>query len=811
MNGMIILDTKCKEQQLMSPTKSAALSDPRGHRIAKFCLSVPPNFLFVSKTFWQVSSVVQCRKLFLNFWIKAGNSADFSMGPGRRMKKQGMPPKFEEFHTSQKRKVTDVAKTNGPAKKRIRSDNDEPPAVVRSILKGAGKKSSKTPAPLPTVSKKHKPVVAVVPSEDESIDEEEDEADALHEDDLPEDEVGLEGLGSDEESLSGVPLDELEEDELDNVESGGDSFFDSEEEQYSKAQFSEDEDDSDAEARLTAANIEGLSRKLDMQKAEEEAEAQAELEEAALQTNIVGDKTDVFGGIEQDEGLAPDMQVLRQRITDTLRILGDFEKLKDPEKSRADYTALLLNDICTYYGYTPYLAEKLFSLFTPMEAFAFFEANESPRPVVLRTNTLKTNRRTLAQALINRGVVLEPVGKWSKVGLQIFESAVPLGATPEYLAGHYILQAASSFLPVMALAPQENERVLDMAAAPGGKTTYISALMRNTGCVIANDPNRQRAKGLIGNIHRLGCKNVVVSNLDAKEFPKAMGGFDRVLLDAPCSGTGVIGKDPSVKTSKNERDFLALPHLQKQLLLAAIDSVNHHSKTGGYIVYSTCSVTVEENEGVVQYALRKRPNVKLVDTGFGTFGSEGFKKYMNKRFDDKMTLTRRYFPHRENVDGFFVCKFKKIGPTPASATAPNGAAPTYGSAADAETNGAVNGDDLLEEADKTPITDASGSIPGVSTGDDEFGGFDDAEDEHIIARSEKNWLKKRGLNPKAASHQKVKGKKDSKKEDAIVENGTKPEIESKKTEPMGNDLTNTSSPSGGEKKKKKSKKSSTKA
>src|SRR5271156_5701597 len=248
------------------------------------------------------------------------------------------------------------------------------------------------------------------------------------------------------------------------------------------------------------------------------------------------------------------------------------------------------------------------------------------------------------------------------------------------------------FSPRLALAPQPNERILDMAAAPGGKTTYISALMRNTGCVFANDANRQRAKGLIGNIHRLGCKNVIVSNLDAKSFPKAVGGFDRVLLDAPCSGTGVIGKDPSVKTSKTERDFLMLPHMQKQLLLAAIDSVDHASKTGGYVVYSTCSVTVEENEGVVQYALQKRPNVRIVDTGLGSFGSEGFKSYMGKKFDARMNLTRRYFPHRENVDGFFVCKLKKMGPTPAKVTAAGGSAPN-GKTTSEETLTNGNGDE----------------------------------------------------------------------------------------------------------------------
>lgn len=237
-----------------------------------------------------------------------------------------------------------------------------------------------------------------------------------------------------------------------------------------------------------------------------------------------------------------------------------------------------------------------------------------------------------------------------------------------------MLQAASSFLPVIALAPSPNERILDMASAPGGKTTYISALLQNTGVVFANDSNKTRTKSLTANIHRLGCKNVIVCSHDGRDFPKVMGGFDRVLLDAPCSGTGVISKDSSVKINKvrglrtvsiysivtrqqSERDFTLLAHLQKQLILCAIDSVDPTSATGGYIVYSTCSVTVEENEAVVDYALRKRPNVALVDTGL-EFGREGYTKYRGKIFNPQLNLTRRFYPHVHNMDGFFVAKLK---------------------------------------------------------------------------------------------------------------------------------------------------------
>ncbi|CAO3672110.1 unnamed protein product [Umbelopsis vinacea] len=477
-------------------------------------------------------------------------------------------------------------------------------------------------------------------------------------------------VGSDMDDMEEVDADEEDDNEADEDELDNDGvfpkvdndFLGSDEDEVEEDEEEEGDEDEDSEEDDDIGEFAGLderkSRKLEARQAHEAAMAEAELKESAMQTNI-GEDGREFDMLEDEEEDQADISQINHRIKETVNILGNFKELREASKSRQDYLDRLLKDITTYYGYSEFLAEKLFNLFSPAEAIEFFEANEVPRPVTIRTNTLRTRRRDLAQALINRGVNLEPIGKWTKVGLQVFDSQVPVGATPEYLAGHYMLQAASSFLPVMALAPQEHERVLDMASAPGGKTTHIAALLKNTGMVFANDFNKDRLKSLTANIHRLGVKNAVVCNYDGREFPKVIGGFDRVLLDAPCSGTGVISKDPGVKVNKTEKDFIDIPHLQKQLVLSAIDSVDANSKTGGYIVYSTCSVTVDENEAVVDYALRKRPNIKLVSTGI-EFGREGFTSYRGKTFHPSLDLTRRYYPHMHNMDGFYVAKFKKF-------------------------------------------------------------------------------------------------------------------------------------------------------
>jgi ribosomal RNA methyltransferase Nop2 len=353
-----------------------------------------------------------------------------------------------------------------------------------------------------------------------------------------------------------------------------------------------------------------------------------------------------------------DMTKLDTRIKSIIAVLHNFKNLKALGSHRSDYTEQLCRDLCEYYGYNEFLLFSFFKIFGVSEICDFLDANEVPRPLTIRVNTLKARRRDVAQALIHRGVNCDPIGKWSKVGLVVFDSPIPVGATPEYLSGQYTLQTASSFLPVLSLQPQEGERILDMSAAPGGKTTYCAALMKNTGIIYANDPSSKRIKALVGNIHRMGVKNSIVCSYDGKMFPKVIGNFDRVLLDAPCSGSGVVSKDPSVKISKSSLEIIRLATTQKQLLLHAIDSLDAKSSTGGVLVYSTCSVLVEENEEVINYALRKR-FVKLISTGCD-FGVDGFTRFLGKRFHPSLKLTKRFYPHTHNMDGFFVAKLKKL-------------------------------------------------------------------------------------------------------------------------------------------------------
>ncbi|MBA0752118.1 hypothetical protein Gogos_000986 [Gossypium gossypioides] len=236
-------------------------------------------------------------------------------------------------------------------------------------------------------------------------------------------------------------------------------------------------------------DIEEKSRAIDEQRAREEEDAQAEME-----LNIK-EESDEFRlptkeELEAEQQRPPDLANLQMRMKEIVRVLLNFKDMRQERMTRKDYIDQLKIDLGSYYGYNEFLIRVLVDMYPVVELMELIEAFEKPRPTCIRTNTLRTCRRDLADVLSKRGVELDQLSKWSKVGLVVYNSHVPIGATPEYLAGFYYIQGASSFLPVMALAPQEKERVVDMVAAPGGKTTYVAALMKNSGSTVISGLSR---------------------------------------------------------------------------------------------------------------------------------------------------------------------------------------------------------------------------------------------------------------------------------------------------------------------------------
>lgn len=418
------------------------------------------------------------------------------------------------------------------------------------------------------------------------------------------------------------------------------------------AEFDDDDDASDENDDFEV-KAEKFKKKMIRQT---EASQKEQLEDIQLRSAKTTTLQDLSDETQHVFGIAPShtIEELKERIKETVRVLSHFKEEREEDRGRDEYNQLLRTDLMSVYEYNAFLMDTVLEMFSPQEAVEFLEAMELPRPITIRTNTIKCKRRDLVQVLTKKGVHVEPLEKWSKVGLQIFDSNVPIAGTTEYLAGHYMLQSAVSFLPVMALAPQENERVLDMSAAPGGKTTYIAQLMKNTGTLFANDVSEPRCKSLNANLQRLGVTNCIVTNYDGTGYEKVMKNFDRVLLDAPCTGTGIISRDKSIKSSKQREDVQRHGQLQRRLLLSAIDCC----KVGGYVVYSTCSFMVEEDEAVVDFALRSR-DIEVVEMGLA-FGKPGFTKFRHLRFHHQIAMSRRYFPHVHNMDGFYVCKMKKL-------------------------------------------------------------------------------------------------------------------------------------------------------
>ena len=222
----------------------------------------------------------------------------------------------------------------------------------------------------------------------------------------------------------------------------------------------------------------------------------------------------------------------------------------------------------------------------------------------IRVNTLKISKKVLQKRLASKGIKTSNID-FVKDGLFIEESKFSIGSSVEYLLGYCYIQEAASQAAAELLNPKENDVVLDCCAAPGGKATHLSQLMKNKGMVIALDKKSQRLIALKNNIERMGCKNIVVYNIDALDVASLGIKFDKILLDAPCSGNFTLESNWFEK--RDLEGIRGNAGNQKKLLKACLDVL----KPKGVLVYSTCSLEPEENEENMKWAV-KSLNMKLI-------------------------------------------------------------------------------------------------------------------------------------------------------------------------------------------------------
>ena len=283
----------------------------------------------------------------------------------------------------------------------------------------------------------------------------------------------------------------------------------------------------------------------------------------------------------------------------------------------------------------------------------------------LRTNTLKISPTELSSILKERGYELKPV-PWCPSGFWV-EGEISPGKLVFHMMGLYYIQDASSMAPPELLAPEPGEFVLDMAAAPGGKSTHLAALMEGKGILVVNEPLLYRAKVLVGNLERMGVVNSAVSILRGNTFGwRFPNFFHRVLLDAPCSAEGSTRKDESFfKKYWNLSYIRRAQNVQKSLIVSAI----HSLRPGGVLVYSTCTMTPEENEAILTHALEAFPGAVEVEEvklpGLKTM--EGVREFEGQRFHPEVSKIARIWPFLNDTEAFTIFKLKKLRETlPAS-------------------------------------------------------------------------------------------------------------------------------------------------
>ncbi len=297
------------------------------------------------------------------------------------------------------------------------------------------------------------------------------------------------------------------------------------------------------------------------------------------------------------------------------------------------------------YSHPVWLVERWVNQFGMERTESILKANNTPSVLTLRTNRLKGSRENLMKILINQGIRADKSPLLDDALLVSELGDCELPDIPAFQQGYFTVQDISSMLVAKAMAPLAGERILDLCAAPGGKTTHIAEIMGDKGEIIAQDIHAHKVKLIEENALRLGITTIQPVQGNALEFNEEwQDGFDHVLLDAPCSGTGIIRKKPEIRYNRKPEDIKALSELQFSLLEQAKAYVKNH----GQLIYSTCTMEYEENEGVLQRFISENPDFNLIDV------NENIPETLRSS-----SPTIRIFPSDNGLDGFFIAVMKK--------------------------------------------------------------------------------------------------------------------------------------------------------
>jgi NOL1/NOP2/sun family putative RNA methylase len=311
----------------------------------------------------------------------------------------------------------------------------------------------------------------------------------------------------------------------------------------------------------------------------------------------------------------------------------------------------------------PGFVERMEKLLGKDGAKEFFDISYTKCPSSIRCNTIKMKPDELMRRLKDYGwVVRQPFAEFPEV--MIVDSGPgpgDLGKTKEHLLGYYYVQEISSMLPMLALKPEDGDFVLDLCASPGSKTTQAAAMMDNGGFILANEISMGRIGILNSNLERCGVMNQIVTRKEGvalceRLLKKSKLRFDKILVDAPCSGEGTLRKSPKTFLMWNENMIKKIAKTQRRLAAAALGLL----KVGGVMIYSTCTLAPEENEMIVNFLL-KNFDVEIEVIKLPLKFREGVCEWEGEDLDESVKKCLRLYPQDNDSDGFFVAKIRKVG------------------------------------------------------------------------------------------------------------------------------------------------------